>query len=262
MEFPASVSTFLLDKYEVTVGRFRTFVQAGMGTQVSPPATGSGAHAKVSGSGWDAAWNAHLPADRTALADELHCLDELATWTDNPDLNEDRPINCINWYEAMAFCIWDGGYLATESEWGYAASGGDEQRVYPWSSPATSLDIDTTRASYNDGTGCVGDGMRACAITDLLLVGSNVNGAGRWGHLDLAGNVFEWTLDTQGVDLLVYPTPCADCANLVSPPGTTDRMLRSGAYDRGIALLRAATRTSSRPGSGFPEFGIRCARAQ
>ena len=32
-----SISSFRLDKYEVTVGRFRAFVDAGMGAQTSPP---------------------------------------------------------------------------------------------------------------------------------------------------------------------------------------------------------------------------------
>src|SRR6187549_509212 len=38
--FPATVSDFYLDKYEVTVGRFRAFVDAGMGTRKNPPAVG------------------------------------------------------------------------------------------------------------------------------------------------------------------------------------------------------------------------------
>ena len=42
MSSPATVSPFVLDKYEVTVGRFRQFVEAGMGTRASPPAAGAG----------------------------------------------------------------------------------------------------------------------------------------------------------------------------------------------------------------------------
>jgi formylglycine-generating enzyme len=42
MDFPATLSGFRLDKYEVTVGRFRSFVNAGMGTQASPPTAGTG----------------------------------------------------------------------------------------------------------------------------------------------------------------------------------------------------------------------------
>ena len=41
MRWPATVSMFRLDKYEVTVGRFRAFVDAGMGTQSKPPVAGA-----------------------------------------------------------------------------------------------------------------------------------------------------------------------------------------------------------------------------
>ena len=45
--YPATVSDFRLDKYEITVGRFRAFVNAGMGTQANPPAAGSDANPNV-----------------------------------------------------------------------------------------------------------------------------------------------------------------------------------------------------------------------
>jgi formylglycine-generating enzyme required for sulfatase activity len=44
---------------------------------------------------------------------------------------ERLPIICVNWCEAYAFCIWDGGFLQSETEWKYAASGGSKQRECP-----------------------------------------------------------------------------------------------------------------------------------
>ena len=71
--YPATVSDFYLDKYEITVGRFRQFANAGMGTQASPPAAGAGVHPLIAASGWDSGWNANLPADTVALKTAVKC---------------------------------------------------------------------------------------------------------------------------------------------------------------------------------------------
>lgn len=65
MSYPATVSDFRLDKYEVTVGRFRQFVAAGSGTQQHPPADGAGAHDDIATSGWDASMTDYLRRRRT-----------------------------------------------------------------------------------------------------------------------------------------------------------------------------------------------------
>src|SRR4051794_15820890 len=49
---PATISKLDLDVYEVTVGRFRAFVEAGGGTRTMPPSDGAGAHPKIPNSGW------------------------------------------------------------------------------------------------------------------------------------------------------------------------------------------------------------------
>jgi formylglycine-generating enzyme required for sulfatase activity len=157
MIYQAQVSGFVLDKYEATVGRFRKFVEGdggrGLGTQQSPPEAGSGAHPRLVGSGWDSAWNGELAADKAALKMQVKCSSTRQTWTDEAGGNENKAMNCVTWYEAMAFCIWDGGYLPTEAEWHYAASGGSEHRAYPWSTnPASSTTINCTHANYYDGT--------------------------------------------------------------------------------------------------------------
>jgi len=240
--YPATVSDFFLDKYEVTVARFRVFVNAGMATQASPPDQHSGAHPRIAKSGWSSTWNSHLPVDTAALKGALKCHASYQTWTDIPGSNEDKPVNCLDWYTAFAFCAWDGGRLATEAEWNYAASGGSEQRYYPWSSPAASTTIDGSYAVYCGDT---------CAVQK---VGSrSPRGDGKWGQSDLGGNAWEWTLDWSADP---YPMPCHDCA--VVTHGSY-RAFRSGSNDDIAATLRSAVRHVY-----YPEYrgvvGARCAR--
>jgi formylglycine-generating enzyme len=67
MSSPATLSSFRLDKYDVTVGRFRAFLAEGFGTQANPPSVAAGTHAHIAGSGWQASWNPSLAADTAAL---------------------------------------------------------------------------------------------------------------------------------------------------------------------------------------------------
>ncbi|MFH0900408.1 MAG: hypothetical protein V2A73_07245, partial [Pseudomonadota bacterium] len=90
--YPATVSDFRLDRHEITVGRFRQFVEAGMGTQARPPAAGAGAHPLIPGSGWDASWNVSLPADTAALKTAVKCVSTFRTWTDTAGANESLPM--------------------------------------------------------------------------------------------------------------------------------------------------------------------------
>lgn len=243
--YPATVSAFALDKYEVTVGRYRKFVDAGAGTRARPPAAGDGAHASIPGSGWDSAWNASLPLNTTALVQDLSCGSSYQTWSATASSNEDLPISCVTWVEAFAFCAWDGGFLPSEAEWNYAAAGGSEQRAYPWSVPASSLAIDCSYANFADGALCVGNPS---------LVGStSPKGDARWGQADMGGNLAEWTLDAAGA----YSNPCDDCARI--PTLGANHEDRGGDYQTIAKSVRTAFRydvASNFRGS----IGLRCAR--
>jgi formylglycine-generating enzyme required for sulfatase activity len=247
--FPATVADFYLDKYEITVGRFRAFVNAGMGTQANPPAPGAGAHPLITGSGWDSWWNSYLPADTPGLKAAMKCDSAYQTWTDTAGSNESQPQNCLDWYTAFAFCAWDGGRLPTEAEWNYAASGGSEQRYYPWSSPPTSTTIDDSFAVYCGGS-----------CNSIQKVGSrSPKGDGKWGQADLAGNLVEWTLDWCWES---YPTPCDNCAALTSPLGSANlgRVVLGGGDNSSTSNLRSAERAVDAPGIRGSGFGVRCAR--
>jgi formylglycine-generating enzyme required for sulfatase activity len=245
MTYPATVDAFYLDKYEITVGRFRQFVNVGMGTQSSLPTPGAGVHPLIASSGWDSAWNANLPADTAALKAKLKCSATDQTWTDTAGNNESRPQNCMDWYTAFAFCAWDGGRLPTEAEWNYAAAGGSEQRAYPWSVPPTSATIDDSYAVYC-GSSC----------NSSQNVGSkSPKGDGKWGQSDLAGNLWEWTLDW----FASYQAPCSNCAHLIDTAADS-RVIRGGRYFGSATQLWSSYRGSALPELHNQFVGVRCAR--
>jgi formylglycine-generating enzyme required for sulfatase activity len=268
---PATVSAFRLDEYDVTVGRFRRFLSAVSPPDGGPgwvPAPGSGKHTHLYGglglvnvaetapdggavheTGWLAADDGQIAPTDTNLTTD--CSDPTsATWTAAAGSHETLPMNCVTWWEAYAFCIWDGGFLPSEAEWAFAAAGGSEQRAYPWGStdPGTASQYAIYDSSYDPGDagGCTGVGC-------IAPVGSAPLGAGAWGQLDLAGNVFERLLDSQGT----YVTPCVDCVQLGS---STFRMVRGGSFDNPASVLLSSVRNYLVPGYRSHRTGFRCAR--
>jgi formylglycine-generating enzyme required for sulfatase activity len=306
---PATVSSFRLDKYLVTVARFRAFVNH-MIAGGALPADGSGKHTHLNGGqgllnandgpacgssitfnpgadasspyeyGWSsgfwsngrdgvlgtsgqtsaASWN-------TALTTNCYAPYQ-ATWTMDAGPNEDLPINCLTWYQAYAFCIWDGGFLPSEAELEYAAAGGSEQREYPWGNadPNASNRYAIHACDYPSGsTGCVTDaGSSPGTMHNIAPVGFATLGVGRWGQLDLAGEVWEWTLDAFNV----YSTPCTDCAYLELLPSMSStgifcgsKATHGGFFNNPAYYLTPPSREyygSNHLSSGV---GVRCARA-
>ncbi|WP_437830727.1 formylglycine-generating enzyme family protein [Sorangium sp. So ce1153] len=246
---PATVSEFRLDRFETTVGRFRAFVAA---YPESKPASGAGANLQIRESGWNTIWDGALPPDAADLRELLKCDSAFQTWTDDVGMNERLPINCLSWYDAFAFCAWDGGRLPTEAEWNYAAAGGDEQRQYPWSIPPDSTSIDGKYASYD----CLGDesDRQECAFADILAIGSKSPlGDGRWGQSDLGGGLWEWVLDWHAG----YSAHCDDCANLAP---STSRVTRGGSWSNSGSYLLSSYRNNSDPEYRNIYTGVRCAR--
>jgi sulfatase modifying factor 1 len=226
-----TVAAFKLDKFEVTVGRMRAFYTAvGGNPRAHAPAVGAGAHPLIPGSGWRASWNVRLPGSwaeidarmRTACAVGGNVSQwGAATWTPAAGLNEEKPVNCLDWYTLFAFAVWDGGRLPTDAEWSYVAYSGTEQRAFPWGNDVatyqTDHDILTTSFLVPGQTyGIYTEGAMYRAIDDGPLHISHVGvktGQSKWGHADMGGNVIEFVLDVARS----LPPTCTNCANVAFP---------------------------------------------
>jgi formylglycine-generating enzyme required for sulfatase activity len=253
--FPATVSTLRIDRFEVTVGRFRQFVSAwDAGWR---PASGSGLHSHLNSgrgltnagavggyeTGWSTAWASNLGTTLVSWTTNLTASTP-ATWTEIAGANEKLPITEETWFEAYAFCIWDGGFLPSEAEWNNAASGGTDQRAYPWSPayPPGSAAITCSEANYN-----------ACSGATLAVGSLSPAGDGKYGHSDLAGNADEWVLDWKAP----LTASCVDCADLSV---ATDRVRRGGGFPSTPAINLASYRDMNPPTTRSDNDGFRCAR--
>ncbi|MGC4087950.1 MAG: formylglycine-generating enzyme family protein [Polyangiaceae bacterium] len=266
----ASVADFRLDKFEVTVGRYRAFVEAWVGG--FRPAAGAGKHVHLNSgnglaganggfeTGWDTAWASKLPSTRGDFDTKLLCAQQ-QTWTPNVGNNEHLPANCIDWYQAAAFCTWDGGFLPSYAENIYVGHAGAEQRVYPWG--ATEPGANAQLAVYGGYYGTV---PPMCIGTDCFApVGMVPAGNSKFGQSDIAGNVWEWTFDYW----TNLTTPCSNCAYLqaygaeaVNCSGGPCRYIRGGGANSSVEQLRVAAGSTQSPGPDTISWaiGVRCAR--
>ena len=100
--------------------------------------------------------------------------------------NGDRhPRENVNWYEAMAFANWLGSLLKmkvalpTVAQWQRAAQG-DDDRYFPWGEEYNEEHCNTLET-----------GLKTTTPVDRYH-----QGASPYGVYDMAGNIWEWTLNT------------------------------------------------------------------
>ncbi len=148
---------------------------------------------------------------------------------------ENHPVNCVDWFQAEAYCTWSGQRLPTQWEWEWAARGREAGRTYPWGEETPSCQYAVFEY----------DGAPGCGQDRTWEVGSkSPAGDSRDGLRDMAGNVIEWTgswFDSSEVQ----------------------RVLRGGHWLTYIAtFLRADLSYVSDPSNRDHTYGFRCARTR
>jgi formylglycine-generating enzyme required for sulfatase activity len=205
-----SLRSFQLDVTEVTVSQYRACVRA----KICTPAGTSGA------------CNSNQPG------------------------REEHPINCVDRYQAMAYCRWVDKRLPSEAEWEYAARGADG-RTYPWgnSRPNDRLCWRGEQSKVQHWSTCP--------------VGRYPAGDSPFGVHDMAGNVWEWTATDD----------CGDASELDSPHEEADgsifmgcvlsdrAVVRGGSWDTSdLRFIRATYQDNFHHRTRAGNLGFRCAR--
>jgi len=230
-----TLDTFKIDAHEVTNAQFEQCVKAGV---CAPAHYDDNTCNVMTPTGW---WEGVAP---TVFKDA------------------DKPVVCINWYEAKKYCEWKKGALPTEAQWEYAARAHTTTK-YVWGDDldkacecANIADIDGAKVfetvwdnRYPLKTNCH-DGNAYTA--DVKSYKPN-----KFGLYDMTGNVWEWCNDWYSPHYIAGRKP-SETTNPVGPDTGYYRVLRGGSAESNPDHITATYRDRSMPHYRMIYDGFRC----
>ncbi len=156
-----------------------------------------------------------------------------------PPGKENHPVTYVSWFDADAFCKWEGKHLPYEEQWEKAARGTDG-RAFPWGNRFSRKKANTPQYGFGN----------------TMPVGSFPQGVSPYGVHDMVGNVWEW------VDNWFKPYPGNKHPD--ENYGERFKVLRGGSwydctyYKCGISAP-SYNRIFFNPNTSNNNFGFRCA---
>ena len=194
-----SVGDFWIDRHPVTVAEFRRFVKnTGHVTwaERAPEA------ADYPGADLDDLVPGSLVFRKSDGPVDLRDFRNWWTWTpgadwrhpEGPESNvggrELHPVTHVAYSDAEAYAAWAGKSLPTEAEWEYAARGGLEDATFAWGdefAPKGRMMANTWQGEF-PWQNLLTDGYEGTSPVERFP-------ANGFGLHDVAGNVWEWTVD-------------------------------------------------------------------
>jgi formylglycine-generating enzyme required for sulfatase activity len=238
----AILEPFRMDRYEVTVARWRDALARGF----RPPLPAVPNEGPV-------------PTESSDPSDVANC-----TWSTSPRGREDLPLNCVNYSSARAFCAFGGGDLASEAQWEYVASsaGRDYPTALPWGGDPDAL-IPCERAVLGRGpfpidNRCNLDAKHYGPLPVTAFDRPDGDVSLGLGVVNLLGNMLELTRDA----FAAFSATCWESQPLASPACLVDHpteiAVRGGAWFDSQAFV--GSRQPFLPNSGTSRIGFRCVR--
>lgn len=277
----AAVGGYTVDKYLITAGRMRAFLDRFNG---NVRAYAQNLPANV----WSQQYTSELPTTYDEANEQLGPLyDKRACqtgdrtghvfWTppsasdriDFPkDVRDRKALNCVPWWLMSAFCIWDGGHLATEAEI-RAAYTNAETTAYPWGAIGTYTTTSQNAyavqvfgyATPNPGAAKF-DGIGYFDIAYYIAPpGRRPTGYNASGHADMVGNLLEWVgdRDRQFIWKGSFENH-ANEADMRTPAANDPYLARNGTAPWQWGYNIGTGRPGDGRGVGYYGIGGRCAR--
>ncbi len=151
-----------------------------------------------------------------------------------------KPMNCITWYGAKAYCEWAKGRLPTEAEWEYAAKGGKEKAIYDYAGSHFVLTV----AWFKGNAQKLG--------YDTQIVGTRQPNI--FGLYDMSGNVREWCEDWY--DEKFYGK-VPDAKDPLNKNNNVTKVSRGGSWVNINTDCRITDRSGNDPNIRISNYGFR-----